>query len=153
MGLFNQGLLDGLNLRSTSSLTGLSPAEGVAVFILASIASDGHVADEEADMAWSALSRMKLFRGYSRDVVIRMLSKVSQDFKRYGFEDVIFAAKAAVPHDLHITVFAISTDLVMADGVVEDEEAELLDTLHRLLDVPQELARQIIQSMAIKNQG
>lgn len=153
MGLFKQGLLDGLNLGPTSTVSGMSPAEGVTVFILAAIASDGHISDAESDMAVSVMKRMKLFRSYSSDVVYRMIEKVFQDFRRYGFEDVVMAAKEAIPYDLHATVFAIVTDLVLADGVLEDEEAEMLDMVHRLLDVPQEVARQLIQSMAIKNKG
>lgn len=153
MGLFSQDLLDGLNLRDTSSLSGMSPAEGVTVFVLASIASDGHISDEEAEMANAALSRMKMFRSYSDDVTKRMISKVFENFKRYDFKTVIAAAKEAVPHELHATVFAISTDLVLADGILEDEEAALLDALYRLLDIPQDVARQIIQAMAIKNKG
>lgn len=153
MSLFDKGLLDGLNVRTTSSIGSLSPAEGVAVFILSAVAADGHISEEEALMSWGAMSRMKLFRSYSKDVAFRLLDKVVQDFKRYKFEDVILAAKESIPYELRPTIFAIVSDIVLADGVLDESEEAILEMLHKLLEIPKDIAKQIIQSMAIKNRG
>jgi tellurite resistance protein len=96
---------------------------------LAAVASDGYLADEEARGISAALSRMKLFRSYSNDVMGRLFDKLLGILRRDGINTLFNAAKESLPHDLQETAFAVATDLVLADGTVTEEEQNFLNDL------------------------
>jgi hypothetical protein len=54
---------------------------------------------------------------------------------------------------LKTTAFANACDIVLADGVVEDDEKEFLDKLQNQLDIPSDEAVNIVQVMIVKNKG
>jgi len=153
MPLFNESLLRELNYGNTQQLSGLSPAEGVIVFLLAAVMADDVISNDEKEMIWGTVARMKMFRSYSQDVVGKIFAKVGQDFNQYVFKAVIFAAKEAIPYELRNTVFAIATDLVLSDGILSEEEATVLTMMHHVLEVPESTAQQVIQVIAMKNKG
>lgn len=146
------GLFDTIFATNTDSVD-LTPAEAVAAITLVAVAFDGHVSTEEINSVWSTLSRMQLFRSYSSDVVARMFNKLSGLLKRVGAEAILQLAKESLPYELRPTVFAIATDLVLADGSIVSEEEQLLEHLYMLLEIPHNTAIQIIQVMMIKNKG
>lgn len=153
MGLFSKGLdLSGVSSQAQSELN-FSPIEGIGAVILAAIASDGHVSDEECQVACAVISQMQLFKSYSGDVTGRVFSKLNGLFKRHEVATVLSAAKQSIPFELQPTVFAIATDLVLADGVVTEEEENLLEDLYKLLEVSEDTAQKIIDVMIIKNKG
>lgn len=148
MGLFDKVL--GVQSKANEML---SPAEAFAAITLAAIASDGYLSDEEAQGISFTLSRMKLFRSYSDDVMRRMFDKLLNILKREGAGALFNAAKSSLPQDLQATAFAVSCDLVLADGVVTEEEQAFLSQLHQALNISEEMALQIVDVMMIKNKG
>jgi DNA-directed RNA polymerase subunit F len=58
-----------------------------------------------------------------------------------------------LPKDLQETVFAVTTDLVLADGDLAEEEEELLNELYTALKISEEMAGKIIDVISIKNKG
>lgn len=146
------GLFDKIAATSTSA-SSLSPAEAVAGILIVAVSSDGYLSDEETSTLASTLSRMQLFKSYSSDVIRRLFDKLFGIQKRQGADGLLQLAKASLPYELGATVFAICTDLVMADGTVEPSEEAFLERLYTLLEIPQETALQIIQVMIIKNKG
>jgi tellurite resistance protein len=148
------GLFTNLDFSSVSTNTSIaSPAEAVIAVVLAAVGSDGYVSNEECERAWISISHMQLFRSYSADVVNRMFSKWGGILGRHGFNYVMLIARQSLPLDLRATVFAIAADLVLADGELDPQEEEFLNTLYQLLEVPPEIAQQIVMVMAIKNRG
>jgi len=130
-----------------------SPAEAFAAITIASIASDGYLADEEIDLLLTTLNRMHLFRSYSGDVMRRMFDKLFGILKREGVETLFSIAKDSLPHELQASAFAVATDLVLADGQVTSEEQNFLNQLYHALELPEETALNIVNVMMIKNQG
>ncbi|MDB9520053.1 tellurite resistance TerB family protein [Roseofilum reptotaenium CS-1145] len=149
MGLFDAFRKDTVK---NSQLT-LGPAEAFAAIMLLVVAADGYLADDEVRLLNTTLSRMRLFRSYSDDVMRRMFDSLCGTLRRDGGNVLFDAAIATLPHDLYDTTFAIATDLVLADGQVSDEEEDLLGSLCRALELPDTLVNQIIQIMMIKNKG
>lgn len=131
----------------------LSPAEAFAAITLAATASDGFLSDEEARGISVTLSRMKLFRSYSNDVIIRMLEKLLSILRRRGIDALFNIAKECLPPDLREAAFAVATDLVLGEGFVTQEEQEFLDDLYQALGISYDVATQIVQVMLIKNRG
>ncbi|MBD0267030.1 tellurite resistance TerB family protein [Pseudanabaena sp. FACHB-2040] len=131
----------------------LSAAESFACVALVAIAADGYLSEQEGQEMTLALSRMQLFNSYSADVMHRMFDKLLVMLKQYGPGELIALAKQSLPQDLRETAFAIATDLVLSDGTVAPQEQSFLDDLYRILEIPGDMALQIVQVMNIKNRG
>lgn len=130
-----------------------SPAEAFAAVTIAAIASDGYLADEEIDGVLNTLNRMHLFKSYSSDVMRRMFDKLFGILRRGGADALFSAAKNSLPHELQASAFAVATDLVLADGQVTEQEQAFLNQLYQALDIPEEVALNIVNVMMIKNRG
>ena len=142
-----------LSALSNRQDTLLSPAEACATFALVAIAADGYMTNEEISSLTITLSRMQLFRSYSSDVMRRLFDKLLSQLQRSGRENLLKAAVQSLPHELHETVFAVTTDLVLADGEVTEEEENLLNYLYQILGIQETNAIKIIDVMVIKNKG
>ncbi|MDF5727487.1 MAG: tellurite resistance TerB family protein [Rhizonema sp. PD38] len=131
----------------------LSPAEAFAAITLAVTTSDGCLSSEQALGISSTLSRLKLFRSYSNDVMNRMFDKLLSILKLQGFDTLFNVAKESLPYELREAAFAVATDLVLTEGILTQEEQGFLNDLYQSLEIPDDTATQIVQVMLIKNRG
>jgi len=147
------GLFDNLFGGSESSGRGITKHEAFTGILLAAAAADGHIADEEARSLWTTIERMKLFSNFTPDKFNRMIDVLLKILKKGGPELLIEKCVPEVPDELRETVFANACDIVLADGVVEDEERELIEKLQNELEIPGDEAMDIVRVMVIKNRG
>ncbi|MCA8999047.1 MAG: tellurite resistance TerB family protein [Planctomycetaceae bacterium] len=131
----------------------IGPHEGFAGVLLCASACDGHIADEEVQSLVVALTRMKMYQNVSPNQFNGMMDRLLGMLKRGGPEKLLNSVAPAVPPELRETAFANSCNIVLADGVVEDEEKEFMNTLMRHMEIEETRARQIIKVMVIKNKG
>lgn len=148
MGLFNR-----LSSGRQQSQTALSPAEAFAAIALLAVAADGYAADAEVNAIITSLSRMQLFRSYPGDVMRKMFDRLLNLLQRQGAETLLGAALASLPYELRETAFAVTTDIVLADGEVTEEEEDFLNQLYRALEISEEVGAKILDVMMIKNRG
>ena len=52
---------------------------------------------------------------------------------------------------MKLTAFACAVDIALADGVLEEEEKDVINQLATALQVPEDIAVPIIEVMLIKN--
>ncbi|MEA5463087.1 tellurite resistance TerB family protein [Leptothoe sp. PORK10 BA2] len=147
MGLFDQ-VFD--PLPESQSLT---PAEALAAICLVAIAADGYLSDQEGLEMDMLLSRMRLFKSYSNEMINRMKDSLLQQLQQHGPSRLVESANTALPIELKPTAFALATDLVLADGNVTPQEQAFLDDLYRILDIPSDRALTIVEVMTVKNRG
>ncbi len=147
MGLFDKAL------SNNTVKEALSPAEAFAAITLSAIASDGYLSDEESRGISLALSRMKMYRSYPNDVMQRMFDKLLGILRREGMNSLFDSAKDSLPYEMRESAFAVATDLILADGVVAQEEQEFLNDLYHFLSLDAEVATRIVEVMLIKNRG
>ena len=150
MSLFNKVSNSSVHRQQDTSL---SPAEAFAAIALVAVATDGYVSNEETVTVRATLEKMHLFRSYPSEVVIRMFNRLGLLLQRMGINGFLGMALEYLPHDLYETVFAVVTDIVLADGEVTQEEEKLLNSLYRALSIPESTAIKIIDVMIIKNKG
>ncbi len=148
MGLFDK-ILGGQSSESTS----LSEQEAFFAIMLITVASDGQVSEEESESVWAILNRMQVLRNQTVDQRNSMVRKIQGLLKKHGAAWLLTKAAEGMPPDLRQTAFAVSADLVFADGSVEDTEKEILETIQIAMAVPNELAIKIIEVLQIKNRG
>jgi tellurite resistance protein len=148
------GLFDNLFGGSESGNKGLSKQEAFAGILLAASAVDGHIASEEISNLITAISRMKLFSNFNDDKYNRMFDRLMKILKKPdGVDLLIEKCVPELPDELRETVFANACDIVLADGVVEPEEKELIEKLQNELELPGDEAMDIVRVMVIKNRG
>lgn len=146
MGLFDDDL-------DTPKAKGLSKQEAFAGILLAASASDGHIADTEFRGLCTILARMKLYDNITDDKMNHILNRLLGMLKREGVDKVLDRCVRVLPEELHKTVFANACDMVLADGVVEDEEKEFINSLWKQLGISGDDAKTIVQVMVVKNKG
>lgn len=131
----------------------LTKPEAFAGVMLAVVAADGNISDEESDAFLGSINRMQMFREQSVAEHKAMMNKLFGILKKSGPADLVTRGAAALTPHLREAAFAAAADLVFVDGSVEDEEREILESIQRALEVPDELAQQIVQVMEIKNRN
>ncbi len=148
MGLFDAGLGS-----ESQTQTALNPEEAFAVIILMATASDGYLSVEQANSITSVLSRMELFESYPHEMMNRLFEKILGILQGDGFNALFNAAKDSLSQDLREAAFAVATDLVLAEGIVDEEDKNFLNDLCQALGVSREIAIQIVEVILIKNRG
>lgn len=71
--------------------------------------------------------------------------------KKEGPGALVDAAKDGLGDDLKMTAFACAVDIALADGVLEDDEKDIINQLAEALAVDEKTAISIIEVMIIKN--
>lgn len=131
----------------------LSTQEAFAGILLAAAAADGHISDEEATGLWTIIERMKLFSNYTPDKFKRMIDTLLKLLKKGGPDLLVEKCSPVLPEELKVTAFVNACDIVLADGVVEPEEKEMIEKLQNRLEVPGDDAMEIVKVMVLKNRG
>ncbi len=147
------GLFDKIFSVNSSVQEALTPAEAFAAITVAAIASDGYLSDKEARSLCTTLSRMKLFRSYTDDAIASMFEMLLNTIRREGMNFVFNTAKDSLNPDMREAAFAVAADLVLADGMLAQEERDFLNDLYQSLGISSDTAKQIMDVMSIKNQG
>ena len=99
------------------------PQEGFAGVLLASSACDGHISGDEVQTLMMQLGRMKLYQRVADNQFNNMMDRLMGILKRGGPEKLIEKSLPAVPPELRETAFAVACDIVLADGIVDDDDS------------------------------
>ncbi|MCA9175013.1 MAG: tellurite resistance TerB family protein [Planctomycetales bacterium] len=129
------------------------PQEAFAGVLLCASACDGHIADEEAQTLFNVLSKKRLYERLSSHQFGGMMDRLMGALKKSGPGKLLDKCLPAVPPELRETAFAVAVDIVLADGVVEDDEKTFIDDLMVKMEIDPRRAKTIVQVMAYKNQG
>ncbi|WP_017653802.1 tellurite resistance TerB family protein [Fortiea contorta] len=146
-------LLDTVLCTENKTQVKLSPAEAVAAITLAVTAADGYPSKDEANWIFSTLYQMKLFRSYPKELMDRLFENILSILQRDEMNSLFNAAKESLSQELREAAFAVTTDILLAEGTVSEEEKTFLDDLHQALGISSEIAVQIVQVILIKNRG
>lgn len=146
MGLFDK-------LLGTTATSPLSKPEAFAGVMLAVIAADGHISDEEAEGFTATINRMQIFRAQSVAEHRAMIDKLFSLLKKSGADALVGRCADTLPQSLREAAFAAAADLIFVDGRIEDEEKTIIEKLQTSLTIPDDLAFQIVRVMEIKNRN
>lgn len=146
-------VFDEVELDSSYNEETFGPQEGFAGVLLGASACDGHIADEEVQSLMTTVSRMKLYSRLPGHKFSNMMDRLTRILKKGGPEMILDKCAPAVPPELRQTVFANAIDIVLADGVVDDDEKEFIDNLQSRLEIEGDIAKRIVKVMIMKNKG
>lgn len=131
----------------------LTKQEAFAGIALAMAGADGSIAQSELDGIVSYIRRLRLYDNFSSPAFDKMFDKLFRILKNQGASALVAASVTGLPEDLKLTAFACAVDIALADGVVEDEEKEIINQLAELLEIPEQTAISIIEVLIIKNKA
>ena len=149
MSLFDKNVLD----SHSQSQNTLCPEEAFIAITLAAIASNGHLSKEESRHVSGVLSRMKLFKSYTNDLLVDMFEKLLNILRTEGIDTLFRAAQSSLPDNLKESAFALATDMVLSNGDMTNEEQDFLSDLYHCLNINSDMANQIVKVILIKNRG
>ncbi len=130
----------------------LSQAEAFTGIALIAVASDGNLSQKQANDIYQALSNLKALNSHSKDDMQSMFDDLSGIIRHEGVNSLFDAAKDSLSEELREAAFAIATDLVLADGILAEEQ-DFLTELYQALRIRSEIGQKIIEVMFIKNRG
>lgn len=131
----------------------LSKQESFAGIALAMAGADGSVAQSEWDGICAYLRRLRLYDNFSGPAFDKMFDKLFRILKNQGAGALVACSVEGLPEDMKLTAFACAVDIALADGVVEDEEKEIINQLAESLQIPEATAVSIIEVLIIKNKA
>ena len=129
----------------------LNEQESFAGIALAMAGADGNVGRGEWDEIVNYMNRLSLYDNYSGAAFDKLVDKLFRILKKEGPGSLVEKSVAALPSDLRLTAFACAVDIATSDGVLEEEEKDMINQLAELLTVPEKTAISIIEVMLIKN--
>ena len=115
--------------------------------------ADGSIAQSEWDGICAYLRRLRLYDNFSGPAFDKMFDKLFRILKNQGASALVACSVEGLPEDMKLTAFACAVDIALADGVVEDEEKEIINQLAESLQIPEDTAVSIIEVLIIKNKA
>ncbi len=143
------GLFDSFRAKSAPEF---DAQRGVMTIVVAAIAADGGIDDEEVARLRSMCARSPLFSENSKEQDDRLIDFALGAMRQLG-NDALARAAAALAQPLRETAFAFAVEIVLADGSVDAEEEALIDHLASILEINDGLARAVIAVTAIRARG
>jgi hypothetical protein len=129
----------------------VSLPEAYAAVLVAAISADGRFGTEEADRLKHVLSTSRWFDGAGQAAEVGLVERALNLLADRGLAPVLAACGARVPEAQRASVFAVATDLVLADGRIDGGEKAFIDQLQAALRVDDATALKIVEVMLIKN--
>jgi hypothetical protein len=145
------GLFDKVFSKNTTDE--LNAPEAFAGIALCAVAADGVITEEEAISLSVNLMNRKLYNGYSDREMRTVFNKLITIINSEGVNNLMEKSAKALPEDLRQTAFAVTTDLLLADGVMANSEKKFLEQLQKNLQLTDEVALKIAEVISIKNKG
>lgn len=146
------GIFDKVFSKETSAVT-LSKREALASIAIAAVASDGDINSQEVQRVAIDLATLRAFRGDDLRNLSETLNKTAGLIKKRGPAPVLQAAKTALSKEECQSGFFIAADLVISDGVIEDQEKKFLEELQATLQIDDSVALKIVEVASIKNKA
>ncbi len=147
MGFFNN------ILGGTDSTASLTKEESFIGILLAAVAADGVITDEEVADFNSFVTKAKTLRGVSGRQFNGMIDKLFKILRRKGVGTLVELSTQNLSSNLRESTFAMACDLLFSDGEIDIDEQKLLEDLKVKLEINDTLATKIAEVMVIKNKA
>lgn len=131
----------------------LTQQEAFAGIALAMAGADGSISQSEWEGIVGYIRRLRLYDNFSGPAFDKMFDKLFRILKNKGASALVDASTDALSEDFKLTAFACAVDIALADGVLEEEEKDIINQLAERLEIPEQTAVSIIEVLIIKNKA
>ena len=129
----------------------LTQQEAFAGIALAMAGADGSIAESEWAGIVNYIRRLRIYDNFSNPAFDKLFDKLFRILRNQGPGALVNASVEGLSEDLRLTAFACAVDIALADGVLEEEEKELINQMAESLEIPEQTAISIIEVMIIEN--
>lgn len=146
------GIFDTLFESSPSTITYLPQNEQAAwvSVMYACIAADGEISDTETDKLCELLVVKTLF--HNQDLADYYHTSMLTH-KQIGSKQLIDSSVPMVQEKNRATLFTLTMELLLADGILGRKEKEIAEYLTDALSLDSDSAKKIVEVMLIRNAG
>jgi tellurite resistance protein len=143
----------GVRERATAraAVPRLNLDEAFLALLIGAMHANQHMSREEAARAHHIVWSMKRFRRKSGETVGRLLDATRTLVEQHGASAVVTEAARVIPPRFRSAAFALSADLILADGKIERAERQFLDRLAGQLGLDRATRDAVLNTMRIKN--
>ena len=131
----------------------LTMREAVTAILVAAVAADGTLVEQEAERLNALLPSMRLFRQTSAVHLQRLTETALDIIGSTGPDALLPACAEVIPESLRAPLFALAVELVIVDGDVSATETRFVDSLKSALAIDDEIAANIIEVLLIKSRA
>ena len=126
--------------------------EGLIALLISAMAANGHVSPRELERAHQLIWSMRRFRQRDGDEVNRMIYDMRALIEATDVASVFNVAIKAIPARHRASAFAVTADLLLADGRLDAQERLFLRRLGTAFEVSAERRRRIVDVILLKNE-
>ena len=141
------GLLDKF-LKTSNEIAVNNNEQAYMNVLLCMSASDGDMSDEETLFISVLMRYRKLLKGEKITPYAKSFFKDLRKVK--DFKEILTASITRLDSNYYKPLFIDVVDLIFSDGLVEEAEKEMLDSISSLMEIPEEFAKKVIEVTSIK---
>lgn len=134
------GLFSNMFGGGQSKPVSLNRQEAFTGFLLAVIAADGVITNEEMLDFYAATNKAQLMESVSQDQFRKIVQKLVDILKKKGFEELLQLSALGTTPDMSKGIFAYTCDLIFSDSNVDPAEAKIMDRIKQLLNIDDDFA-------------
>lgn len=139
--------------KEVSPEEAFSQQEAFAGIAIAIAGADGSIGQSEWDGIVNYIRRLRIYDNFSGPAFDKLFDKLFKVLKKDGPGALVAMSAKGLSEDLRLTAFACAVDIALADGVLEDEEKDVINELAGALNIDSSIAVPIIEVMIIKNKA
>lgn len=117
-----------------------SREEGFIGMMLAIIAADGHISNEEVIDFHANLKKATIMKNVGESLRSKMIDKTLRVLKSKGMGALLQYSADGLTPDLYEGVFATACDMVFSDGNVDPDEVKVMDAMKDILKISDDFA-------------
>lgn len=137
-------------LGGSSQPVSLNRQEGYCGMLLAIIAADGQITNDEVTDFYSAVQKARLLQDISESYFRNMMDKLIRVLKKQGLDELMELSAAGLTPELYKPTFVNAMDLVFSDGHVDPDEIKVMDKMKVLLGIDDQFAAMAGEVMKTK---
>ncbi len=117
---------------------------------LAAVMADGDISDQEVARVRAMCALSPIFSRNTADEDLEVIRFVSNANSQLGREAIVQASEFP-SQELRETAFAFASDMILADGIVGNEERDFLGEIVGVLGIPDDVGDAVLQATIIRN--
>jgi len=123
--------------------------EAFLCLLLTAVSVDGVFAREEQEEVKALLMRSRALKSMNQSQLAQANAVIQKRLaeRKNGLEE----ACTALPGDMRLPVFAHCVDIILSDGNLAPVEADYLNRITSMLDLPADDAKRVMEVLLIKN--
>lgn len=144
------GLFDTMfnNVPDEKVYTPLDIREAYASVLYCCANAEGNIGDEEIVFIDSLFLTMSIFRDHDG---AEYLQTAEKNCLNYSPDRLIEGSFRFIKKELHAQLFSYCCDVFLADGVVTDEEKQILEKIAQIAEIDDETSKKIVEVAIIRN--